>query len=205
MALSALGAGEDAKLPAELAWLNGKVGILAQLGRLHFETWDTENTRRIATQLCEIKLKVKAAIAAVRRYQLGREAVERGDGLLVQLANCVDNYRSVRPSVPLADILMTIERLHALVANVRRLACPPKGVALVGARPAPAPGGCPARARRASGGYASHNPGWRGLPTPSNPNRGESFSRARRWWIACAGSRQAMNCPGIENFQLTVR
>lgn len=119
VALSALGAGEDAKLPAELAWLNGKVGILAQLGRLHFETGDRENTRRIAAQLCEIKLKVKAAIAAVRRYRLGRDAVERGDGLLIQLASCVDNYRSVRPSVPLTDILMIIERLHALVADMQ--------------------------------------------------------------------------------------
>jgi hypothetical protein len=119
VALSALGADEDAKLPADLAWLNGKVGILAQLGRLHFQTGDIETTRRIAAQLCEIKLKVKAAIAAVRRYRLGRDAVQRGDGLLVQLASCIDNYRSVRPSILVTDILTTIERLHVLVADMQ--------------------------------------------------------------------------------------
>src|SRR4051794_40519565 len=47
------------------AW---RPGILAELGRIP----DTEEMKRAAAQLCEMKPKTKAAVAMIRRYRIGK-------------------------------------------------------------------------------------------------------------------------------------
>jgi hypothetical protein len=68
-ALHVLGADDSGKLSGEMAWLNGKMTLLAELGRL----LDVDiGIGELAAALCEKRPSVKDAISNIRRWRLSQ-------------------------------------------------------------------------------------------------------------------------------------
>jgi hypothetical protein len=87
--------------------------ILAELGRIA----DDDQLREMALEVCRVKPTTRRAVAAVRRWRLGRSGVGDADGLLDELIRHVDDYLDRYPETPPAALVEAVSELLEAVES----------------------------------------------------------------------------------------